>query len=78
MNRRAIVLTISAVTIAGFIAAAVLYQRFSAPQETQAVTQASSSLVRFQRQPLGQSRRRSPSSSSSTHRAKAAGRSSPT
>ena len=53
MNRRAIVLTISAVTIAGFIAAAVLYQRFSAPQETQAVTQASSSLVRFHSPTLG-------------------------
>ena len=53
MNRRALVLTISAVTIAGFIAAAVLYQRFSAPQETQAVTQASSSLVRFHSPTLG-------------------------
>ena len=47
MNRRALVLTISAVTIAGFVAAAMLYQQFSAPQETQTVTQASSSLVRF-------------------------------
>ncbi|MGE6792107.1 DsbA family protein [Pseudomonas segetis] len=53
MNRRALVLTISAVTIASFVAAAVLYQRFSAPQETQAVTQASSSLVRFHSPTLG-------------------------
>ena len=53
MNRRAIVLTISAVTIAGFVAAALLYQRFSAPQETQIVTQASSSLVRFHSPTLG-------------------------
>jgi len=47
MNRRTLVLTISAVIIAGFVAAAMLYQRFSAPQETPVVTQASSSLVRF-------------------------------
>jgi protein-disulfide isomerase len=47
MNRRALVLTISAVTIAGFVVAAMLYQRFYAPQEAQVVTQASSSLVRF-------------------------------
>jgi len=53
MNRRALVLTINAVTIASFVAAAVLYQRFSAPQETQAVTQASSSLVRFHSPTLG-------------------------
>ncbi|WP_296235858.1 thioredoxin domain-containing protein [uncultured Pseudomonas sp.] len=53
MNRRALVLTISAVTIASFVAAAVLYQRFSAPQETQTVTQASSSLVRFHSPTLG-------------------------
>jgi protein-disulfide isomerase len=53
MNRRALVLTISAVTIASFVAAAVLYQRFSASQETQTVTQASSSLVRFHSPTLG-------------------------
>lgn len=75
MNRRAVVLTISAVTIAGFVVAAMLYQRFSAPQEAQVVTQASSSLVRFH-SPI--STLRSPSSSSSTLRAKAAERFSPT
>lgn len=47
MNRRALVLTISAVTIAGFVAAAMFYQQFSASQEAPVVTQASSSLVRF-------------------------------
>ena len=46
MNRRAIVLTISAVTIAGFVAAALLYQRFSAPQATHILPQAGNSWVR--------------------------------
>ncbi|MDP3814860.1 thioredoxin domain-containing protein [Pseudomonas sp.] len=53
MNRRAIVLTISAVTITGFVAAAVLYQRYSAPQEAPAVIQEASSLVRFHSPTLG-------------------------
>lgn len=53
MNRRALVLAIGAVTIAGFIAATVLYQRFSAPQEAEVVTQTSNSLVRFHSPILG-------------------------
>mgnify|MGYP003643564681 FL=1 len=53
MNRRALVLTISAVIIAGFVAAAMLYQRSSAPQEVPTVTQSTGSLVRFHSPTLG-------------------------
>ncbi len=54
MNRRAIVLTLSAVTLLGFAAAAYVYKGFSAPQEAPMVSQASASaLVRFHAPTLG-------------------------
>jgi protein-disulfide isomerase len=53
MNRRAIVLTISAVTIFGFAAAAMFYKGGEAPQEAPAVIQSASALVRFHSPTLG-------------------------
>lgn len=53
MKRRVFVLAIGTVIIAGFVAATVLYPRLSAPQKAEAVTQASSSLVRFHSPVLG-------------------------
>ncbi|HDZ56754.1 MAG TPA: disulfide bond formation protein DsbA [Pseudomonas xinjiangensis] len=53
MNRRAIVLTISAVAIVCFAAAALLYQRYSVPQETTVFSQKSNPLVRFHSPVLG-------------------------